>query len=142
MRRTYEEQRQVAFSAAMPTTDITGPVNVLYSLVYKHVLSNIGGHYSPVTGYFTAPVRGIYYFSFSSFCWGGDGTSGGSLYRNENQVVSWYGYSKNHPISGSNSAILLLQVGDMVNVRLWDKSKISDNGNKYSTFSGFLLSPM
>uniref|UniRef100_A0A3B5LL43 C1q domain-containing protein n=1 Tax=Xiphophorus couchianus TaxID=32473 RepID=A0A3B5LL43_9TELE len=143
MRRTYEgKQHQVAFSAALPTTATIGPVNVLYPLVYKHVLSNIGGHYSPVTGYFTAPVRGIYYFSFSSFCWPGDGTSGGSLYRNENQVVSWYGYTKTAPVSGSNSAILLLQAGDMVNVRLWNGRKISDNGNKYSTFSGFLLSPM
>ncbi|XP_027893833.1 complement C1q-like protein 2 [Xiphophorus couchianus] len=141
MRRTYEGH-QVAFSAALPTTATIGPVNVLYPLVYKHVLSNIGGHYSPVTGYFTAPVRGIYYFSFSSFCWPGDGTSGGSLYRNENQVVSWYGYTKTAPVSGSNSAILLLQAGDMVNVRLWNGRKISDNGNKYSTFSGFLLSPM
>uniref|UniRef100_A0A087X2L1 C1q domain-containing protein n=1 Tax=Poecilia formosa TaxID=48698 RepID=A0A087X2L1_POEFO len=133
---------EVAFSAAMPKEGTIGPVNVLYPLVYKHVLSNIGGHYSPVTGYFTAPVRGVYYFSFSSFCWAGDGTSGGSLYRNENKVVSWYGYSKTDPISGSNSAILLLQAGDMVNIRLWDGRKISDNVNKYSTFSGFLLSPM
>ncbi|KAK5598471.1 hypothetical protein CRENBAI_010270 [Crenichthys baileyi] len=98
MRRTYEEH-QVAFSAAMPTDGTIGPVNVLYPLVYKQVLSNVGGHYSPVTGYFTAPVRGIYYFSFSSFCWGGEGTTGGSLYRNENLVVSWYGYSKSHSIT-------------------------------------------
>ncbi|MEQ2171086.1 hypothetical protein GOODEAATRI_007080 [Goodea atripinnis] len=141
MRRTYEEH-QVAFSAAMPQEGTIGPVNVLYPLVYKHVLSNVGGHYSPVTGYFTAPVRGIYYFSFSSFSWGGEGTTGGSLYRNENKVVSWYGYSTSHSVSGSNSAILLLQAGDMVNVRLWDTRKISDNGNRYSTFSGFLLSPI
>ncbi|XP_008433444.1 complement C1q-like protein 3 [Poecilia reticulata] len=142
MRRTYQEQHQVAFSAALPKDGTIGPVNVLYPLVYKHILSNIGGHYSPVTGYFTAPLRGLYYFSFSSLCWAGDGTSGGSLYRNENKVVSWYGYSKTDPISGSNSAILLLQAGDMVNIRLWDGRKISDNGNRYSTFSGFLLSPM
>ncbi|MEQ2259994.1 hypothetical protein XENORESO_017749, partial [Xenotaenia resolanae] len=49
MRRTYEEQHQVAFSAALPTDGTIGPVNFLYPLVYKHVLSNVGSHYSPVT---------------------------------------------------------------------------------------------
>uniref|UniRef100_A0A8C4DUC8 C1q domain-containing protein n=1 Tax=Dicentrarchus labrax TaxID=13489 RepID=A0A8C4DUC8_DICLA len=133
-------QPQVAFSAALPIDGTIGPANVLYPLVYRHVLSNIGGHYSPGTGYFTAPVRGIYYFTFTSFCWEGRTAScGGSLYRNENQIVSWYNVNQNHPSSGSNSAILQLQVGDYVNVRLWHNRVISDNVNKYSTFSGFLL---
>lgn len=43
-------QRQVAFSAALPTEATIGPANVLYPLVYRHVLYNVGGHYSPVTG--------------------------------------------------------------------------------------------
>ncbi|XP_035771613.1 cerebellin 11 [Neolamprologus brichardi] len=143
LRTTYEGQRQVAFSAALPTEATIGPANVLYPLVYRHVLYNVGGHYSPVTGYFTAPVQGVYYFTFSSFWWGGNtGNSGGSLYHNGNPIVSWYGYSRAHPISGSNSAVLMLQVGDMVNVRLWGNRQISDNGNKYCTFTGFLLFPM
>ncbi|XP_038135023.1 multimerin-2-like [Cyprinodon tularosa] len=142
MKTIYEEQHHVAFFVAQPVSGTIGQVNVLYPLVYKQVLSNIGGHYSPVTGYFTAPVRGIYYFSFSSFCWEGDGTTGGSLYQNGNALVSWYGYSKSSPITGSNSAVLLVEAGDMVNVRLWDSRKISDNGYLYSTFSGFLISPL
>ncbi|XP_017296328.3 uncharacterized protein LOC108250795 [Kryptolebias marmoratus] len=89
----YEEQHQIAFSASYPTDSTIGPVNVLYPLVYKNVLSNIGGHYSQVTGYFTAPVRGVYYFSFTSLWWGGDGTTGGSLYHNEKRLESWYGCS-------------------------------------------------
>uniref|UniRef100_A0A8P4GLX2 C1q domain-containing protein n=1 Tax=Dicentrarchus labrax TaxID=13489 RepID=A0A8P4GLX2_DICLA len=72
-------------------------------------------------------------YSFLLFC------CGGSLYRNENKIVSWYNVNQNHPSSGSNSAILQLQVGDYVNVRLWHNRVISDNVNKYSTFSGFLL---
>ncbi|XP_074480747.1 uncharacterized protein LOC141761311 [Sebastes fasciatus] len=95
-----------------------------------------------VFGYFTAPVQGVYYFTFSSFYWGGDGTTGGSLYRNSQRLVSWYGHAPNHPLSGSNTAILHLQVGDHVNVRLWKGLRISDNVNKYSTFSGFLLFPV
>uniref|UniRef100_A0A4W6EIG8 C1q domain-containing protein n=1 Tax=Lates calcarifer TaxID=8187 RepID=A0A4W6EIG8_LATCA len=91
-------------------------------------------------GYFTAPVQGIYYFSFSSFCWPPpEGTCGGNLYQNGNQIVSWYGFSQNHPTSVSNSAILQLQVGDNVNVCLWSNQMINDNVNRYSTFSGFLI---
>ncbi|XP_042070752.1 complement C1q-like protein 2 [Haplochromis burtoni] len=93
--------------------------------------------------YFTAPVQGVYYFTFSSFRWGRKtGTSGGSLYHNGNQIVSWYGHSQAHPISASNSAVLMLQVRDKVNVRLWENQQISDNENKYCTFTGFLLFPM
>ena len=94
-------------------------------------------------GYFTAPVRGVYYFSFTSFWWGANpGSCGGSLYKNGNKVVSWYVTNSNHASSGSNSAVLQLQVGDNVNVRLWNNRRISDNGNKYSSFSGFLLFPV
>ncbi|TDG99620.1 hypothetical protein EPR50_G00195780 [Perca flavescens] len=134
---------QVAFSATLGGTDGTiGPVNILYALVYRNVLSNIGGHYSPVTGYFTAPVQGVYFFTYTSFFWGGDGNSGGSLYQNGNKIVSWYGHAPSHPITGSNSAILQLQVGDNVNVRLWGDRRISDNVNKYCSFSGYLLFPV
>ncbi|KAF3697759.1 Complement C1q-like protein 2 C1q and tumor necrosis factor-related protein 10 [Channa argus] len=135
-------QPRVAFSASLQINGNIGPVNIIYPLVYRNVLSNIGGHYSPHTGYFTAPVRGVYYFAFTSICWASSESSGGSLYKNGKHIVSWYGFSKNHPTSGSNSAILMLQAGDMVNVHLWSKQMISDNENNYSTFSGFLLFPM
>uniref|UniRef100_A0A3B4WYM7 Uncharacterized LOC111661709 n=1 Tax=Seriola lalandi dorsalis TaxID=1841481 RepID=A0A3B4WYM7_SERLL len=137
-----EGKPRVAFSAALPIDGNIGPVNVLYSLVYSHILSNSGGHYNQYTGYFTAPVQGVYYFTYSSLCWGGSEECGGSLYQNGHKVVSWYGHTPNHPTSGSNSAILQLQVGDKINVRLWPNMRISDNVNKYSSFSGFLLFPV
>nr|XP_046237241.1 complement C1q-like protein 2 [Scatophagus argus] len=134
---------QVAFSAAFPTDDTIGPVSVLYPLVYRNVLFNTGGHYNPNTGYFTAPVEGVYYFTLNSFCWGASsGSCGGSLYKNGNKIVSWYEYDQTNPSSASNSAVLQLQVGDSINVCLWENRRISDNGNMYSSFSGFLLFPV
>uniref|UniRef100_A0A3P8RQ92 C1q domain-containing protein n=1 Tax=Amphiprion percula TaxID=161767 RepID=A0A3P8RQ92_AMPPE len=133
---------EVAFSAALPDGNI-GPANFLHSLVYNRVMSNIGGHYSPATGFFTAPVRGVYYFTFTFFCWAqSQQTCGGSLYHNGNKMTSWYGFSRSNPSSGSNNAILLLQAGDHVNVCLWADRVVSDNLNRYSTFSGFLLYSM
>ncbi|XP_032355229.1 complement C1q-like protein 2 [Etheostoma spectabile] len=133
---------RVAFSATLGNDGIIGPVNIDYSLVYRNVLSNIGGHYNPVTGFFTAPVQGVYYFTYTSFSWAGSGTSGGSLYQNGNKIVSWYGHAPTNELTGSNSAILQLQVGDYVNVRLWRDMKISENGNNYCSFSGYLLFPV
>lgn len=94
-----------------------------------------------IIGYFTAPVSGVYYFSFTSFFWGGKGTTSGSLYHNGHAVVSWYSQISPYPTSGSNSAFLLLRAGDKVNVCLWPNAKLSDNVNKYSSFSGVLLFP-
>ncbi|KAI4808619.1 hypothetical protein KUCAC02_000672 [Chaenocephalus aceratus] len=133
---------RVAFSAALPVDGTIGPLNVHYTLVYKRVLSNIGERYSPVSGYFTAPVQGVYYFTFTSFCWAGNENCGSSLFLNENQVVSWYGSDDHNPQSGSNSAVVQLQVGDNVSVRVWHNSRISDNVNKYCSFSGFWLFPL
>ncbi|XP_041840390.1 complement C1q tumor necrosis factor-related protein 3-like [Melanotaenia boesemani] len=137
IRNLYEGKLRVAFSAAL-LPDINA-VSVNTPLVYSNVLFDSGGHYSPVTGHFTAPVRGVYYFSFTSFVWSGKPATGGSLFHNGNQIVSWYGNSQTHSMSASNSAILLLQTGDVVSVRLWSGYNINDNGNKYCTFSGFLL---
>uniref|UniRef100_A0A8C6TRA9 C1q domain-containing protein n=1 Tax=Neogobius melanostomus TaxID=47308 RepID=A0A8C6TRA9_9GOBI len=103
--------------------------------------TNLGNGYNPVTGFFTAPVKGVYSFSFTSFFWGeASKTSGGSLYHNRKKVVSWHhNVNVNHATSGSNSAVLMLNAGDKVNVYLWAGRTIADNVNKYSSFSGFLL---
>lgn len=145
IRTLTQDQPRVAFTAARPLEDgvqqgsLTAGSAVL-SVVYKHAVSNFGNAYSPVSGYFTAPVSGVYYFSFNSFLWD-SGTTGGSLYQNGNQVVSWYS-SYTGGSSGSNFAVLQLSTGDQVNVRIWPNRKISENTNTYCTFSGFLLFPV
>uniref|UniRef100_A0A673C8H7 C1q domain-containing protein n=1 Tax=Sphaeramia orbicularis TaxID=375764 RepID=A0A673C8H7_9TELE len=133
----------VAFSAARPVMNgnvAAGQADL--PLVYAHVVSNIGNAYNPITGYFIAPVNGVYYFSFTSYFWASEGATGGSLYQNGHKVVSWYGFSKVHDVSQSNSAVLLLRAGDAVNVRVWAGYQIGDNANRYCSFNGFLLFSM
>lgn len=136
-------QQRVAFSAKRAVTEgniAAGQADL--SLVYIHVMSNIGNAYNPHTGFFIAPVDGMYFFSFTSYFWPAEGITAGSLFHNGHRVVSWHGYSKEQPLSQSNSAVLLLRQGDAVNVRVWAGYIIGDNLNNYCSFSGFLLFPM
>jgi len=52
-------------SASVPNATGNGAV---YSIVFDATITNIGANYSTVTGFFTAPVSGNYYFSASAYC--------------------------------------------------------------------------
>uniref|UniRef100_A0A671Y7J7 C1q domain-containing protein n=1 Tax=Sparus aurata TaxID=8175 RepID=A0A671Y7J7_SPAAU len=132
---------RVAFGASIGNVGNIGPFNTDITLVYKNVFSNTGS-YNPGTGIFTAPVRGVYYFSFSGF-----NVSTRSmdlvLMKNGEHMI----YATNHPAGNrhepaTNGMTLQLVVGDQVYVRLRQDTWIFDNGNNHSTFIGYLLFPL
>ncbi|KAK3568706.1 hypothetical protein QTP86_013885 [Hemibagrus guttatus] len=111
-------------------------------LKFQKVFTNIGQAYSPTTGKFTAPVKGVYYFGFSAFA-NGQSRMGVHLRKNGEQVVATYDYNSNHKdVNGANRAVLMLEKGDEVYIELWSGLQIFDSYNSVSTFSGFLISPM
>ncbi|XP_042354194.1 cerebellin-4-like [Plectropomus leopardus] len=132
--------KQVAFGASISSGGNVGPFNTEITLIYKNVYSNTGA-YNPATGIFTAPVKGIYYFSFS----GHNHSSrpmGLRLMRNGAQMVTVF----NHPAgnrheTATNGMTLQLEVGDQVYMRLRQDTWICDNDNNHSTFIGYLLFP-
>ena len=92
----------------------------------------------PNAGFFSAPVRGVYQFSF--FVYGGTSHPGAAkLYKNGQFVVVAYEHQPTHGASSSNGASLLLEAGDVVYVKLWHYAWIYDDQNHISTFSGHLL---
>ena len=68
--------------------------------------------------------------------------TGVSLYKNEEHVVIAYSHQPSYSVNPSNGASLLLEVGDVVYVKLWPNAWVRDSSNRHTTFSGHLLFPM
>ncbi|XP_067247299.1 complement C1q-like protein 4 [Chanodichthys erythropterus] len=140
--RKENRDRGIAFSAALWESGdgYIGPFTTEITLTYKKVFTNIGNAYNPITGVFTAPLKGAYMFRISIYGHGPE--SGASIYKNGERVVIAYDNQPKYDLNSSNGVVLILKVGDVVYVRLWPNSRIFDNGNNHSTFSGYLLFPL
>ncbi|XP_067284044.1 complement C1q-like protein 4 [Pseudorasbora parva] len=138
--------REIAFSASLMESGshgYTGPFKTDITLTYRNVFTNIGNAYNPVTGIFTAPLKGAYMFRFTLHGHG-EATETASINKNGNQVVVVHDVQvlAKDRVNSSNGVVLILEVGDVVYVKLWSGSKIYDNQNNLNTFSGYLLFPL
>ncbi|XP_030017087.1 complement C1q tumor necrosis factor-related protein 3-like [Sphaeramia orbicularis] len=133
--------KHVAFGASLGTDGNCGPFNVDTTLIFKNVYTNTG-EYNKGTGIFTAPVEGIYYFSFS-----GHNNScrpmGLKLMLNGKHILSVYNHAAGDRWeTATNGMTLTLKAGDQVYMDLWANTWIMDNCNHHTTFTGFMIPPM
>ncbi|KAI2644997.1 Complement C1q-like protein 4 [Labeo rohita] len=137
--------REIAFSTALleTSTQNVGPYTTDITLNYKVVFTNVGNAYNPNTGIFTAPLKGVYVFQISVY---GEGhpsyPSSVYLIKNGQRVVMVHGQQASYAVTASKGVVLILEVGDVVFVRLWAGSRLQDNKNYHNTFSGYLLFPL
>ncbi|XP_054914625.1 uncharacterized protein LOC129378340 [Poeciliopsis prolifica] len=132
---------KVAFSATIieSVDSFTGPhvPGTSNVLKFDRVFTNVGNAYNKQTGVFTAPVSGIYHFSFMTFGYSSH-TSGAILVKNGRyQVSTWEFTGPDASDTTSNSVILEMTTGDCVSVILWHGGKIHTG-----VFSGFLVFPL
>ncbi|XP_073690569.1 uncharacterized protein [Garra rufa] len=143
--RKENKDRQIAFSASLMQSGggHIGPFTTEITLTYRNVFTNIGNAYNPITGIFTAPLKGAYMFRISLYAGGSQSTiSTVHIVKNGVRVVVAQGHQTGGVVNSSNGVVLLLEVGDVVYVNLWSGRWIYDDGNKHSTFSGYLLFPL
>ena len=110
------------------------------SLTFDRAPINIGGSMKPLRGEFEAPVRGIYYFSFSSMTSDQvEGTTGVYIYKNGAQFNVIYESHGNKKYNNLNSSWMMkLERGDQVKMKIL-QGKLFANVNIHLLWTGHLL---
>lgn len=133
---------KVAFSVSLYASgdNVFGPFPGDFNLVFRTIFTNVGNAYSPASGIFEAPVKGVYYFRFTVFSLNKDYTRV-SLFQNGQQIVTVTDNKStdDKEDGSSNAAVLELEQGDEVHLVLRKGHAVYDDANHHTTFSGFLL---
>jgi hypothetical protein len=110
-------------------------------LTFPHVITNEGNGYNPNDSVFTAPVGGLFVF-YSSLESYGQEPFGCDIVLNGNAKVQVYTYANNNlgTQSASNMAILRLQKGDRIWMKVATANRVNGNPTySISTFTGYLI---
>ncbi|XP_076085271.1 complement C1q-like protein 4 [Mytilus galloprovincialis] len=131
---SINEIQPIAFYAQLSQTLTIGD---LQTVEYDVVRVNVGNGYDKRHGHFTAPVPGLFYFSFTVMSYPGKGVhmeivKNGAVFGN--CFADWDGYE-----SGTSTVITQLDQGDMVWVRHAKAESPQPLHPLYNAFTGFLI---
>uniref|UniRef100_A0A3B4UKZ9 C1q domain-containing protein n=1 Tax=Seriola dumerili TaxID=41447 RepID=A0A3B4UKZ9_SERDU len=140
----YVERTMVVFSVKAEEGGAYGPFDTDRTMTYNTVITNIGNAYNVSTGVFTAPVAGVYYFTFFYHA-GGEHVSKLILHKNKEPVVMTSDHNgkvtrcnSETADNGGNAVFLKLEKGDKVSVQLPAGAHVWASEG-HTTFSGFLV---
>ncbi|TKS77793.1 hypothetical protein D9C73_011884 [Collichthys lucidus] len=83
-----QEVRKLAFSVSLLASGEGNTEKEDVQLIYRNIFTNTGNHYNANTGYFTAPVKGIYYFRFTGHIAHSDLSMRMGLFKNSDLIVT------------------------------------------------------
>ncbi|XP_022616981.1 complement C1q tumor necrosis factor-related protein 3-like [Seriola dumerili] len=139
-----KERTMVVFSVKAEEGGAYGPFDTDRTMTYNTVITNIGNAYNVSTGVFTAPVAGVYYFTFFYHA-GGEHVSKLILHKNKEPVVMTSDHNgkvtrcnSETADNGGNAVFLKLEKGDKVSVQLPAGAHVWASEG-HTTFSGFLV---
>uniref|UniRef100_A0A671X021 Cerebellin 17 n=1 Tax=Sparus aurata TaxID=8175 RepID=A0A671X021_SPAAU len=139
LERENAEKPKVAFYAALTDARTLGPYNTDITLKYSKVFTNIGNAYNPSTGFFTAPVKGVYNLQFTVFGYNA-GSTGVYVYKNNQRIMGdWDNNYNMFQKYFTKSLVLELKAGDEIHLVLPSGHSIYDDIYNHSTYSGSLL---
>ncbi|KAL2095338.1 hypothetical protein ACEWY4_010057 [Coilia grayii] len=139
------EGRQVAFSAAMsPLMSCYGPFTTDVSIPYREVSLNSASGYNPTHGIFTAPIAGLYSFSFTVYSrvplYGDRLYHHVILTQNGRPLTSvWEDNREDNEDSATHTVLLSLMPGDQVYMLLQSGRELCGDLLGHNMFSGYLL---
>jgi hypothetical protein len=134
---TVSVRKPIAFSATRTAGNITsGPTTI----VWNSVKSNVGSAYNAGTGIFTAPINGVYFFSF----YGMNNTNSVfhiQLQKNNIDLgINPYGNSGAGNYTGNHGSVILeLVASDQIKIVVVAGTTFYATGNAHNGFSGFLI---
>ncbi|XP_036451200.1 complement C1q-like protein 3 [Colossoma macropomum] len=137
--KTHDDHMKVAFSAALGMDGFYGPFTTDVTMSFKKVFTNNGNAYNPVTGVFTAPVKGVYHFTATIFGKYSDHWTGMRFFRNEDIMFTISDLPNGNHVIVSRDISLSLEKGDVVFIKLTANHQVYDDYNNFNTFGGFLL---
>ncbi|XP_013406650.1 complement C1q-like protein 4 [Lingula anatina] len=131
--------KNVAFSAKL--AQIHPETNPMITVKFDSIITNAGNGYNGMTGIFTAPTDGTYYFSFHAIT-NSAKNSVMQIMKNGILIIRGYGNSGHCGCAHatiSNSVILQLQANDKVWVEANEGGLYSLSTNPLASFSGYLI---
>ncbi|XP_063069987.1 heavy metal-binding protein HIP-like [Engraulis encrasicolus] len=140
--KQVNETPRVSFSGALATSS-SGCINAGNSdmrLVFSRVITNVGQAYDTESGFFIAPVRGVYYFRFTAY----NRQDPGKLltirmYKNGQHVVYLSDVDGTYLSTG---VTLEMEKGEDIILMLTAHSQICCSPHNESTFTAFMVFPL
>ncbi|XP_052074093.1 uncharacterized protein LOC127711976 [Mytilus californianus] len=134
----------VAFYAQLTTSEQN--VGKHHPIVFDHVILNVGNGYNKHTGAFSAPISGIYVFTFTLFPNRG-GAMTVNIFKNSEVIAQIYTQMRNDMFSATTPvAVIDMNVGDTAFVRTSSVHQpigdVYSDGNVKSSFAGWKIADL